>query len=155
LIPSALLVQPTDVAVLSVASLSDRMPRLVVVPELKGLDQEARRLRFYGIYQPMGARTPREGDLAVYVVKTDGAVRAFIGLDPRNGCDLKLETAGVALADSAIAFHDVCHGSIYNIEGRILGGPTPWNLDELVISVRDGVVYADRRNVIPGALVLR
>jgi hypothetical protein len=34
-----------------------------------------------------------------------------------------------------------------------VGGPTPWTLDELVLSVRDGIVYADLHRVVPGRLV--
>ena len=147
--------EPESVAIANVATLREREPQILVVPELKGLDLEARRLRVRGGYQLMGARTPRAGDLGVVVVKSEGTVRAFIALDPRNGCALKIETLAVPLAEGGVAFHDVCHGSLYDLMGQRVGGPTPWDLDELVVTVRGNVVYADRHKVTPGRLVLR
>jgi Rieske Fe-S protein len=49
--------------------------------------------------------------------------------------------------------HDTCHGSIYNFAGERIGGPSPWTLDELVVTVRDGRVYASTSAVIPGRWV--
>jgi hypothetical protein len=136
---------------MKVDDLKDRVPTIVVIPELKGLDVDARRQRS-GLYPLMGGRTPRSGDLGVLVVKRDAAARAFIALDPRNSCELRLELPGVALRDGAPAFHDVCHGSRYDVDGNVVGGPSPWTLDELVLTTREGLVYADLRKVLPGHL---
>jgi Rieske Fe-S protein len=46
--------------------------------------------------------------------------------------------------------HDVCHGSIYDFAGQHVGGPSPWSLDELVLTVKGGRVYARTDAVIPG-----
>ena len=75
--------------------------------------------------------------VTVYLVRDDlGALHAFIGEDPRNGCALNWRTdvhSGV--------FHDVCHGSLYDRRGVGVGGPSPWNLNELTSEVRDGDIY--------------
>jgi Rieske Fe-S protein len=94
----------------------------------------------------MGGRAHQD-DMPVWVVKSGSRVRAFIAIDPRNGCNLEL-IAGTL-------FHDVCHGAIYNFDGEHVGGPSPWSLDELVVNVRGDIVYADRHEVLPGKLFLR
>jgi hypothetical protein len=89
--------------------LRERVPEILSIPQLIGLDVEARRL-------PSGPNP----------------LPHFQG---------------------ALAFHDVCHGSLYDVEGQHIGGPSPWGLDELVLSVRGGIVYADRRKVLPGQAI--
>jgi hypothetical protein len=140
-----------EVAIAKLANLTDRAPQAFVVPELKGLDNHARVLRNRGPYQAMGGRTPRAGDLEVFLVKIDDQVRGFIALDPRNSCRLLIETPG-AKPDGTLAFHDSCHGSLYDVNGERIGGPSPWALDQLVVSVRDGRVYAETNKVLPGRL---
>jgi Rieske Fe-S protein len=49
----------------------------------------------------------------------------------------------------------MCHGSIYDFDGEHIGGPSPWSLDELILTVRDGRVYARTDEVIPGHLTRR
>jgi len=80
-------------------------------------------------------------------VKSGSSVRAFIAIDPRNGCSLEVIRGTL--------FHDVCHGSIYTLNGEHAGGPSPWTLDQLVVSIRGDIVYADRRAVLPGNLINR
>jgi hypothetical protein len=144
-------IQSDIVALVRTDQLRESVPQVVSIPALSGLEIDARRLRI-GPYPVMGGRTPRNGDLAIAVVKHDGETRAFIALDPRNGCDLQM-VAGVPGFGGLAAFYDVCHGSLYDVDGRHVGGPSPWNLDELVLSVRGGVVYAERRKVVPGHLI--
>lgn len=72
-------------------------------------------------------------------------IRAFIGEDPRNSCVLVSRTDlphGV--------FYDPCHGSIYDRQGRVVGGPSPWNLNEWAVEVRDGKVFVDPSKIITG-----
>jgi nitrite reductase/ring-hydroxylating ferredoxin subunit len=72
-------------------------------------------------------------------------IRAFIGEDPRNGCVLVSRTDllhGV--------FYDPCHGSIYDRQGRVVGGPSPWDLNEWAVEVRDGKVFVDPSKIITG-----
>lgn len=82
----------------------------------------------------------------VYLVRDDaGATHAFIGSDPRNGCAL------VWRAEQA-AFYDGCHGSLYDRRGRIVGGPSPWNLNELAVDVRGSDLYIDSGQIITGCM---
>jgi hypothetical protein len=72
-------------------------------------------------------------------------IRAFIGEDPRNGCRLVWRTdiqGGV--------FYDPCHGSMYDRQGRVVGGPSPWDLNEWSVEVRDGKVFVDPSKIITG-----
>lgn len=140
-----------DVAVAKIDALPDRLPQEFVVPQLRGLDVLARHLRLADVpIRPgvpvMGERATRDGDLHVFLVRHDDQVRGFIGLDPRNSCPLGV-IAGM--------FHDICHGSLYDIDGNLRGGPSPWALDELILSVRQGIVYAELHDVTPGRLVRR
>jgi Rieske Fe-S protein len=137
--------EPQDVGLVSFARLRDGIPERVTMHDDVGLDLKARDLRGRGIYHPMTGRAHQD-ELPVWVVKSGSSVRAFIAIDPRNGCDLAVS--------AAIRFHDVCHGSIYRFDGEHVGGPSPWSLDELVVSVRGDIVYADRHAVLPGHLTL-
>jgi nitrite reductase/ring-hydroxylating ferredoxin subunit len=74
-------------------------------------------------------------------------IRAFIGEDPRNGCVLLWRTdvrGGV--------FYDPCHASLYNRQGRVVGGPSPWDLNEWAVEVKDGKVFVDPSKIITGPL---
>jgi hypothetical protein len=148
--------EPTSIAVAKLSALKERQPQYVLASGLNRLKAEARRLRsIAGPFSPMSAAVTLEGDLGVYLVRYDGTVRAFISADPRNGCRLNVDYPGTRLADGGLAFHDVCHGSLYDINGQHIGGPSPWNLDELLVSVHNDLVYVDRKVVIAGRQILR
>jgi len=142
-----------DVAVARLSTLSEDIPVSATSRELAGLARKAWDLRAAaGPYRPMGP--PKVTDLPIYIVRSDDNVRAFIGIDPRNGCRLDVlhfqtQSNGVPMT----ALHDVCHGSVYDLTGSRIGGPSPWALDELVATVRDGVVYVDRSSVTPGRVM--
>jgi Rieske Fe-S protein len=94
----------------------------------------------------------------VFLVNDEaGALHAFIGEDPRNGCALDwLPATGTQTPTGTInghpaVFHDICHGSLYNRRGEVAGGPSPFNLNELATEVRDGDVYVDPGRIIVGA----
>ena len=139
-------IEAQDIGLVSLARLRDGVPERVTMHDDIGLDAKARDLRSRGLYPAMGLRAHLE-ELPVWVVKSGSSVRAFIAIDPRNGCDLAL--LGPA------TFHDVCHGSLYGLAGQHIGGPSPWALDELVLSIRGGIAYADRHAVLPGQLIPR
>lgn len=149
-----------DIAIGNLDALPDGVPHEIVVPELRGLDVVARQLRRSALgttpgVPVMGTRATREGDLHVFLVRDDGNVRGFIGLDPRNSCplDVMKVTKDSRVPPSITVFHDVCHGSLYDVNGNHYGGPSPWTLDQLVLSVRNGVVYADLHDVIAGRYI--
>jgi Rieske Fe-S protein len=146
-------VESREVAIAALGTLKERQPAYVLATGLQHLKAEARRERALGPYVPIGGPIELKGDLGVYLVRYDGTVRAFIASDPRNGCRLNVDHPGIRLADGVLAFHDVCHGSLYDVNGQKIGGPSPWALDELVTVVRNGTVYVDRSRVIPGRLL--
>ena len=142
---SAVRLQSPYIGLVSFASLHDGVPARVTMYDEVGLDAKARDLRSQGLYTT-GSRAHQD-DLPIWVVKSGSSVRAFIAIDPRNGCNLEVITGTL--------FHDVCHGSIYTLAGEHAGGPSPWTLDQLVVSIRGGIVYADRHQVLPGRLIIR
>lgn len=101
-----------------------------------------------------GSARNRTADLPLYLVRRADTVRAFIGFDPRTGCRLEYwgpekqaEAHWVGVPPSLA--HDVCHGTIYDIDGRPIAGPGPYYLDELVINVGRGIVFADATKRVP------
>jgi len=142
------------VAITTLESLPDATATRVVSPVLVSLEDKAKRARGVAALGYFGVRTSLSAGLPIYLVRDGETVRGFIAVDPRNGCELEFWNVFTRPNYPAM-FHDVCHGSIYDLSGEKLGGPTPWTLDELVITVRDGVVYADAGVVRPGHLVAR
>ncbi len=138
-------IEARDIGLVSFARLRDGVPEHVTMRDDIGLDAKARDLRSQGTYT-MGVRAHHD-ELPVWVVRSGSTVRAFIAIDPRNGCDLA--------PLGPVTFHDVCHGSLYGLSGEHIGGPSPWTLDELVLSIRGDIVYADRHTVLPGQLIFR
>jgi Rieske Fe-S protein len=126
----------------------------LTVKELSGLDRIANAERERGHMSLWGPRS-RPAGMPVFVVRRgDDAVHAFLGVDPRTGCELEDTTYGSGAAD-ANAFIDTCHGTAYDLAGRPTSGPGMWFLDELVLHVRSGIVYAERDKVIAGGVAVR
>jgi hypothetical protein len=137
---------PTKVATLSDVS---RTPLPLQVEMRHGADRvlQRERTRFFTcVTQAMGCPASVQLEsVTVLLVRDDAdALRAFIAEDPRNGCALEWLPA-------QSLFHDVCHGSIYNTRGERVGGPSPWNLNELATSLRGNVIWIDPSNIIVGA----
>jgi Rieske Fe-S protein len=145
-------IEAQDIGLVSLASLRDGVPAFVTMHDDVGLDVQARDLRSRGLYYPMGGRGHLE-ELPIWVVKSGDGVRAFMAIDPRNGCSLEVLSPAIPKGTGVAAFHDVCHGSLYAIDGSHVGGPSPWTLDQLVVSIRGDIVYADRHGVLPGKLI--
>jgi hypothetical protein len=150
LLPHELARDPV-VPITNVAALPQGVPVRFVSSELIGLDLKAERLRHGGWSGATRLNTSKE--LPVYLVRDGDEVRGFIGVDPRNRCEIELLPARTLPWGSFPAMlHDVCHGSIYNFAGERIGGPSPWSLDELVLTVSGGRVYVRSDAVIPGHL---
>lgn len=159
----AVLAQPTvardALAPSAVAKASEvsRNPLTVKVTLLRGGDRVLQRQRTGGPCSPriqtMGCPAQLAlASISVFVVRDDGgALHAFIGEDPRNGCALEWLPAARSAPDTPPVFHDVCHGSIYDTAGRRVGGPSPWDLNELATTIRDDRVWVDPRQIIAGA----
>lgn len=134
-------------------ALPQGLPVLVTSTELAGLDLKAARIREHGsnFGRPRGSVKA----LPVFLVRDGDEVRGFIGIDPRNGCDVDLLPARTLPWGSfPTQLYDHCHGSIYDFSGRHIGGPSPWNLDEVVLTVHDGRVLASTSAVVAGRWVI-
>lgn len=69
---------------------------------------------------------------AVWVVKqSNGAVTAFSPMCPHLGCGYRWNAP-------VRQFQCPCHGSVYDVTGKVLAGPAPRPLDELPIKVENG-----------------
>jgi len=124
----------------------------LTVKELSGLDRLANAARQRGHMTLWGPRS-RSAGMPIFLVRGSDGVRAFLGVDPRTGCELSDGTVGSAVGTPA-AFVDVCHGTTYDLGGRPTRGPGIWSLDELVLHVRHGVVYAEPHRVIAAVVAV-
>lgn len=124
----------------------------ITVKELSGLDRLANAERERG-HMTLWRPRSRPAGMPIFVVRArDDGVHAFLGVDPRTGCELEDKT-GVGVPDAS--FVDMCHGTAYDLSGRPTRGPGMWFLDELVLHVRAGIVYAEPHKVIAGGLAVR
>jgi nitrite reductase/ring-hydroxylating ferredoxin subunit len=126
----------------------------ITVKELVGLDRLANAERERGHMTLWGPRSRPAGMPIFLVREKDDGVHAFLGVDPRTGCELVDKTFGSGLVEAS-AFMDSCHGTTYDVSGRPTNGPGIWFLDELVLHVRSGVVYAEPHKVIAGGVAVR
>ncbi|MDP9282181.1 MAG: hypothetical protein M3P38_08810 [Chloroflexota bacterium] len=124
------------------------------VKELSGLDRIANAERERGHMSLWGPRS-RPAGMPIFVVRRgDDGVHAYLGVDPRTGCELEDKTYGSGAGD-ANAFVDMCHGTAYDLGGRPTSGPGTWFLDELVLHTRSGILYAELHKVIAGKVAVR
>ena len=83
---------------------------------------------------PMGAvRTVLVDERPVLVVRTADEVRAFSALCTHLQCV-------VQYSGEHKRFECPCHGGMYAIDGSNLAGPPPRPLDELVVTIAEGMV---------------
>lgn len=145
--------RPPLVPIAKLEALPQGLPVLVTSTDLAGLDLAAARIREHG--SNFGRPRGTVKALPVFLVRDGDEVRGFIGIDPRNGCDVQLLPARTLPWGSfPTQLYDRCHGSIYDFSGRHIGGPSPWNLDEVVLTVRDGRVLASTSSVVAGRWVV-
>ena len=130
-------------------------PRGIPVVMRRGADRVQQRAGSspFGPCRPGVIGCPSSSDLVpvtVFLLRDDtGQPRAFIGEDPRNGCALEWLPERREQQQPAV-FRDSCHGSIYDRQGRLVGGPSPWNLNGLALEVREGKAYIDPKIIVTG-----
>jgi Rieske Fe-S protein len=142
---------PDEIALVGLEELGSKTVVHLTVKELVGLDRLADAERRAGGWSTLAPPRTHPQGMPVFVVRLD-RVRAFLGVDPRTGCALENKSARFS---DAVAFVDVCHGTAYDLDGRPTRGPGMWLLDELVLQIRDGVVYAQTRRVVAGGVAAR
>jgi hypothetical protein len=143
-----------EIGLVRASSLQTNQVFHLTVKELSGLDRLANAERERGHMSLWGPRS-RPAGMPVFLVRTAGDdVHAFLGVDPRTGCELVDRTFGSGL-DETGAFMDSCHGTLYDLRGRPTSGPGMWFLDELVLSVRSGIVFARAHQVVAGGVAIR
>jgi len=151
--PSAQPSQPDEIGLVRLQSLRPNEVVRLTVKELSGLDRLANAERERGHMTLWGPRSRPAGMPVLLVLAKDDGVHAFLGVDPRAGCELEDKTAGVSDV-GPFAFVDTCHGTAYDLSGRPTRGPGIWFLDELVLHVRSGIVYAEPHKVIAGGVAV-
>lgn len=106
----------------------------------------------------MGCTAIVTAPITVFLVRDPAnTVHAFIGEDPRNGCALVWfpdSHPPTTQTPNLEVFYDTCHGSIYDRTGKVVGGPSPWNLNELASEVRGEDLWLDPGRVKVGASAL-
>ena len=75
-----------------------------------------------------------------YLVRLEDGFIAYSKTCTHLGCSYKWE-------DSADQFQCPCHGSLFNLEGEVVGGPAPRPLDLFAVEVVDGNVMVDTGKV--------
>ena len=79
-----------------------------------------------------------------YVTQYQGGLRALYQKCPHLGCR-------VPFCESSGRFECPCHGSVYNVIGEYISGPTPRGMDRFPITIsQDGRVLVNTANVIEG-----
>lgn len=78
-----------------------------------------------------------------FVTQHEGALRALYQKCPHLGCQ-------VPFCESSGRFECPCHGSVYNLLGEYVTGPTPRGMDRFEISIKGDRVLVDTSKVIEG-----
>lgn len=88
---------------------------------------------------------------AVWAIKqTDGQVTVFSPLCTHLGCGYRWD-------DQDRKFKCPCHGSVYDVTGKVLGGPAPRHLDAMPVKIENGrvfVIYKEFKAGLPTAVEL-
>lgn len=98
---------------------------------------------------------PGHGDQGDIVVRRDSSDQlvAFAGRSPTQGCRLvpSSELRDVPVAPN-VAFHDPCHGSNFDLDGILVGGPGSRGMYRYDVTVAAGRIRVDTALLHPGPL---
>lgn len=78
-----------------------------------------------------------------YVTSSEGSLLALYQKCPHLGCR-------VPFCSSSTRFECPCHGSVFNIKGEYLEGPSPRGMDRFSISVKGDKVVVDTGSLVEG-----
>ncbi len=71
---------------------------------------------------------------SVWVVKIAGELKVYSPICPHLGCDY-------SWSDTDMKFECPCHGSIFTLDGTVVGGPAPRPLDTLNYKIENGILF--------------
>src|SRR3990170_898916 len=78
-----------------------------------------------------------------YVTRVEGRLVALYQKCPHLGCR-------VPFCESSGRFECPCHGSIFNLKGEYVAGPSPRGMDSFQVELEDGTVVVDTSSVVEG-----
>jgi len=87
------------------------------------------------------ARYVTEGRL--WLANADGALFALSQRCPHLGCR-------VPFCESSGRFECPCHGSVFDIAGEYIAGPSPRGMDRYELTLEEGVLVADLAKLVAG-----
>ncbi len=73
-------------------------------------------------------------DIYISVLPDSERPKVFLGRSPQSGCPLEWKF------ESKI-YKAYCDGSEFKLDGTYISGPSPRNLDELPVLIRDGMIW--------------
>lgn len=88
---------------------------------------------------PVGSgRSVALGERVALVIRlADGSFRAFIAICSHLGC-----VVGYSAARNHIECH--CHNGVFSVDGQVVSGPPPRDLEPLRVTVDDGIVVVSQ-----------
>ncbi len=86
----------------------------------------------------------------LFVSRSEGGFYAMSSICTHLGCMVQHQEGRSA----SERFFCPCHGSRFDIEGKVVGGPAPRPLDRLELSIEDGSLVVDVSRTVPhGTLI--
>lgn len=83
------------------------------------------------------------GEGRLWLANADGQYFALSQRCPHLGC-------GVPFCESSGRFECPCHGSVFDIGGEWISGPSPRGMDRYALAVEEGVLVADTSALVNG-----
>lgn len=83
------------------------------------------------------------GEGRLWLANADGQFFALSQRCPHLGC-------GVPFCESSGRFECPCHGSVFDIGGEWISGPSPRGMDRYTLTVEEGILVADTADLVNG-----
>lgn len=83
------------------------------------------------------------GEGRLWLANANGQFFALSQRCPHLGC-------GVPFCESSGRFECPCHGSVFDIGGERISGPTPRGMDRYALTVESGILVADTDSLVDG-----
>jgi len=116
-------------------STAEPWAKVGVMDELELVAGEPKAVTFHAELKVGWAEEKVEHDVWV-VKKPDGSVTVFSPTCPHLGCGYRWDT-------NDRLFKCPCHASVFDPDGKVIGGPAPRALDTLPAKVEGGALYVE------------